>query len=247
MSRDSKNFDSSEKRDKDIISEVEKKVSEIEIPKSELANKIDHTLLSQTVGESDIEALCREAIDHQFHSVCVSPAHVETCADILQDSDVKVDVVIGFPLGQTTPEAKKFEALDALDNGADEVDMVANIGAIKDRSYEYVEREVSMIVDEAEDELVKVILETGHLSDEEIVQSSRRVEKAGADFLKNSTGFGPEGANVPDISLLSDSTGLKVKASGGIRTFDDALRMIIAGADRIGSSSGVEIMETFSD
>lgn len=205
---------------------------------------IDHTLLKADASKEAIIKLCEEAKQYDFASVCVNPCNIETAADILKGTDVKVCCVIGFPLGSMTCEAKVFEARDAVAKGAQEVDMVINVGRLKDGDDEYVTNEIHAIKEAVGDNLLKVILETCLLSDEEIVRACRDAMAAGADFVKTSTGFSTGGATEEAVKLMRETVGdrLGVKASGGIRTPQDFDRMVNAGASRIGTSNGVAIM-----
>lgn len=210
-----------------------------------LSKYIDHTLLKPAVTQDEIFELCQEAMKHNFFSVCINPAWVQTAADILEDSDVKVCTVIGFPLGASTSEVKAFETMNAIQNGADEVDMVINIGALKSGNHDLVYNDVKAVCDAAgTDALVKVIIESGLLDGDEIVSACKLAKKAGADFVKTSTGFNGEGARVEDVALMRMTVGeeMGVKASGGVRSAEDALKMIEGGATRIGASSGIEIV-----
>jgi len=204
---------------------------------------IDHTLLKATATKAEIEKICEEAIAHSFKSVCVNPHFVSYAKELLRDSDVLVCTVIGFPLGANTTEAKAFETMDAVRNGADEIDMVINVGALKEGNYDYVQNDIAE-VKKAANTLLKVILETCYLTNEEIVVACNLAKQAGADFVKTSTGFGTAGATVEHVSLMRKTVGEKmgVKASGGVRSFDDLTKMIQAGATRIGTSSGVKLM-----
>lgn len=207
---------------------------------------IDHTLLKANATKSEIEKLITEAKKYHFASVCVNPTWVGYAAEQLQDTDVKVCTVIGFPLGASTAATKAFEAKDAVKNGATEVDMVINIGAVKDGVYEQVEQDIQAVVEAVQGKaLVKVIIEACLLTDEEKVCVSKLVVKAGADFVKTSTGFSIGGATLEDVALLRKTVGTEfgVKASGGVRSFEDAQRMVAAGATRIGTSSGVKFMQ----
>ncbi|MEE6132018.1 deoxyribose-phosphate aldolase [Priestia aryabhattai] len=212
---------------------------------NEITKMIDHTLLKANATEEQITVLAKEAKEYSFASVCVNPTWVKKAAELLRDAqEVKVCTVIGFPLGANTPEVKAFETTNAIENGADEVDMVINIGALKDKNYELVERDIKAVVDAAKGKaLVKVIIETCLLTDEEKVKACELSVKAGADFVKTSTGFSTGGATVEDIALMRKTVGpdLGVKASGGVRGLEDAKAMIEAGATRIGASSGVSI------
>lgn len=213
------------------------------IDRQQLASMIDHTNLKATACTSDIEQLCREALEFRFASVCVNSLHVPLAAELLKDSGVKVCTVVGFPLGAMSHEAKAAEAACAVADGAEEVDMVIDIAAVKENREDDVLDDISLVVNAAAPALVKVILETCYLSDEEIVSACKIAVKAGASFVKTSTGFGAGGATVEAVSLMRRTVGDKigVKASGGIRTADDALAMIAAGANRLGCSAGIAI------
>lgn len=206
---------------------------------------IDHTLLKADASQEQIETLIEEAKKYDFASVCVNPTWVSFAAQALKATDVKVCTVIGFPLGANTPELKAFETSDAIQNGANEVDMVINIGALKSRNFDLVERDIRAVVEAAKGTLVKVIIETCLLTDDEKVKTCQIAQKAGADFVKTSTGFSTGGATVADVALMRKTVGpdMGVKASGGARSYEDALAFIKAGATRIGASSGVAIME----
>jgi deoxyribose-phosphate aldolase len=206
---------------------------------------IDHTLLKADASQEQIETLIEEAKKYDFASVCVNPTWVNFAAQALKATDVKVCTVIGFPLGANTPELKAFETSDAIQNGANEVDMVINIGALKSRNFDLVERDIRAVVEAAKGTLVKVIIETCLLTDDEKVKACQIAQKAGADFVKTSTGFSTGGATVEDVALMRKTVGpdMGVKASGGARSYEDALAFIKAGATRIGASSGVAIME----
>ena len=206
---------------------------------------IDHTLLKADASQEQIETLIEEAKKYDFASVCVNPTWVNFAAQALKATDVKVCTVFGFPLGAITPELKAFETSDAIQNGANEVDMVINIGALKSRNFDLVERDIRAVVEAAKGTLVKVIIETCLLTDDEKVKACQIAQKAGADFVKTSTGFSTGGATVEDVALMRKTVGpdMGVKASGGARSYEDALAFIKAGATRIGASSGVAIME----
>lgn len=211
-----------------------------------IAGMIDHTLLKPDAVEADITKLAEEAKTYHFASVCVNPAWVKRCAELLAGTDVKVCTVIGFPLGATTSSVKAFETKDAIVNGATEVDMVINVGALKDGNDELVLKDIQAVVDAAEGKaLVKVIIETCLLTDEEKVRACKLAVQAGADFVKTSTGFSTGGATPEDVALMRTTVGdnVGVKASGGVRSLEDLERMVQAGANRIGASSGVKIMQ----
>ena len=206
---------------------------------------IDHTLLKPDASQEQIETLIEEAKKYDFASVCVNPTWVSFAAQALKTTDVKVCTVIGFPLGANTPELKAFETSDAIRNGANEIDMVINIGALKSQNFDLVEKDIRAVVEAAKGTLVKVIIETCLLTDDEKVKACQIAQKAGADFVKTSTGFSTGGATVRDVALMRKTVGpdMGVKASGGARSYEDSLAFIEAGATRIGASSGVAIME----
>ena len=206
---------------------------------------IDHTLLKPDASQEQIETLIEEAKKYDFASVCVNPTWVSFAAQALKTTDVKVCTVIGFPLGANTPELKAFETSDAIRNGANEIDMVINIGALKSQNFDLVEKDIRAVVEAAKGTLVKVIIETCLLTDDEKVKACQIAQKAGAGFVKTSTGFSTGGATVRDVALMRKTVGpdMGVKASGGARSYEDALAFIEAGATRIGASSGVAIME----
>ena len=205
---------------------------------------IDHTALKADTVLSTITKLCEEAKQYDFASVCVNPTWVSYCADYLKETDVKVCTVIGFPLGANTSKVKAFEAKDAIENGADEVDMVINIGALKDGNTELVYNDMKAVVDASNGKCVKVIIETCLLTDEEKVTVCELAKKAGATFVKTSTGFSTGGATPHDVALMKKTVGdaCEVKASGGVRNFEDMMAVIDAGATRIGTSAGVQLM-----
>ncbi|USB34068.1 deoxyribose-phosphate aldolase [Paenibacillus sp. YPG26] len=211
-----------------------------------VAALIDHTLLRADATKDEIKKLTEEAKKYTFASVCVNPAWVAYCAEQLAGTPVKVCTVIGFPLGANTSAVKAFEAANAIENGAGEVDMVINIGALKDGDYELVKQDIKAVVEAAAGKaLVKVIIETSLLTDEEKVRASELAAEAGADFVKTSTGFSTGGATTEDVALMRRTVGdkLGVKASGRVRSLEDMTKMVEAGATRIGASSGVKIME----
>ncbi|MDT2660742.1 deoxyribose-phosphate aldolase [Enterococcus hulanensis] len=207
---------------------------------------IDHTLLKANAQEEQIEKLCYEAQVHKFKSVCVNPCWISKCKELLKDSDVLVCTVIGFPLGASTKEVKLFEAKDAIAKGADELDMVINIGALKDKKFECVEEEIKALAEVAHnaDKVLKVIIETCLLTDSEKSKVSKLALSAGADFVKTSTGFSTGGATVSDVKLMRKAvdSSIGVKASGGVKSAETAQQMIAAGATRLGTSSGIEIV-----
>ena len=211
-----------------------------------IAKYIDHTLLKADARKEDIEKLCSEAFHNGFASVCVNSCWVPLASDLLAGTDVKVCTVVGFPLGAASANAKAAEAADAVKNGADEIDMVINIGMLKSGMMEAVEDDIKEVRNAAKGKILKVIIETCLLSDDEKKAACRAAVDAGADFVKTSTGFSTGGATVHDVALMKEAVsarGLKVKASGGIRNYKDAKAMIDAGADRIGASAGIAIVK----
>lgn len=207
---------------------------------------IDHTALKPNTNKESILKLIAEAKTYDFASVCVNPCWVALAHQELKNTDVKVCTVIGFPLGANTTEVKVFETKDAIEKGAQEIDMVINIAMLKDKEYDYVENEIHQIVEAAKDKaIVKVIIETCLLTDEEKIKACEFSQKAGADFVKTSTGFSTGGATVHDIALMRKTVGAEmgVKASGGVHTHEEALAMVEAGATRIGASAGVKLLK----
>lgn len=209
-----------------------------------LAKYIDHTILKPDATVEQVKKICAEAREYDFMSVCVNSTHTALVSKALEGSDVKTCTVVGFPLGAMTPEVKAFETKTAVALGADEIDMVINVGALKDGNHDLVEKDIKAVVDASGDALVKVILETCLLTKEEIVKASELSVAAGADFVKTSTGFSTGGATVEDVALMKKTVGdaAKVKASGGVRSYEDAMAVIEAGAERIGASAGVAIV-----
>ena len=205
---------------------------------------IDHTILKPESTQEQVEKILSEAKEYDFASVCVNPTWVSLAAESLKDSDVKVCTVIGFPLGANTSAVKAFETEDAIANGADEIDMVINIGALKAGNDALVLDDIKAVVDASGDKLVKVIIEACLLTDDEKVRACQLSKEAGADYVKTSTGFSTGGATVADVALMRKTVGpdMGVKASGGARSYEDAIAFIEAGASRIGASSGVAIM-----
>jgi deoxyribose-phosphate aldolase len=209
------------------------------------SNLIDHTLLSPDTKEKDIINLCQEAKQYGFASAVVNPAWVSLSAELLRNSNVNVCTVIGFPLGANTPETKAFETINAIENGATEVDTVINIGALKDKNDELVEKDIRSVVEAAKGKaLVKVIIEAALLTNEEKERACQISVKAGADYVKTSTGFSLHGATVEDVAIMRKAVGpnIGVKASGGVRNVEDIKAMIDAGASRIGTSSAIKIL-----
>ena len=217
-----------------------------ELKDKNVAGMIDHTLLKPDATPEEIRVLCKEAKDYSFASVCINPSYVSLSKKLLRGTNVKICTVIGFPLGATSTEVKRYETEQVIENGADEVDMVINIGQLKGGNYEYVEQDVKAVVNAAKKRnvLSKVIFEIALLTDEEKVKAALICKKAGADFVKTSTGFSTGGATVGDVALMKYVVGSKigVKAAGGIRSKEDADAMIASGADRIGASASVKIV-----
>ncbi len=206
---------------------------------------IDHTVLKADTPLETVKRICDEAIEYGFASVCINPCHVAYCADYLKDSDVNVCTVIGFPLGANTSAVKAFETKDAIANGADEIDMVMNIGALKDKNYDLVRNDVKAVVEAANGTLVKVILETCLLTEDEIKKACELCVEAKADYVKTSTGFSTRGATIEDVQIMKAAVQgkAKVKAAGGVRTHEDMVKIVEAGADRIGTSAGCSLVE----
>ncbi len=217
----------------------------MEITKKNIAGMIDHTLLKQDASEAQIAKICEEALEYHFASVCVNPGYVAQCAEALKGSGVEVCTVIGFPLGATTSASKAFEAKDAIANGATEVDMVINVGKVKSGNWDFVKDDIAAVVAAADKKaVVKVIIETCLLTDEEKVKVCELAKEAGADFVKTSTGFSKWGAKPEDVALMRKTVGpdMGVKASGGIHNLEEALSMIEAGASRLGCSAGIAVV-----
>lgn len=211
----------------------------------QLSRYIDHTLLKADAQLAQIEKLCAEAKQHNFFSVCVNTSYAKVCADLLRDSTVKVCCVIGFPLGAMDSQSKAFETQTAISHGAQEIDMVIQIGALKDRRLAYVRDDIKAVVEAAQGSIVKVIIETSLLNQEEKILACQAALEAGAHFVKTSTGFGGGGSSVEDVKLMKSVVGslMEVKASGGIKDADQARAMIEAGATRLGTSSGITIIK----
>lgn len=210
----------------------------------ELNNYIDHTNLKQVATLKDIEKLCNEAIKYHFASVCVPPYYVKLAKELVKDTPVSVCTVIGFPNGYQTREVKVFEAINAIENGADEIDMVININALKNKDYDYVKEEIEEIRDSIDGYILKVIIETCYLDELEISKMTEICNETFVNFIKTSTGFGSRGASIEDLKIINEHKNdiLEIKASGGIKTLTDVEKFIKEGATRIGTSSGVEIM-----
>ncbi|MBM7623166.1 deoxyribose-phosphate aldolase [Sporohalobacter salinus] len=220
------------------------------IKPKDMAKMLDHTILKPDATIEEVKEKCEEAKKYNFVSVCINPCYVPLVTELLKDSSIKVCTVVGFPLGGSTTEVKAFETKNAIRNGAEEIDMVANISAIKSGEFGIVRDDIKTVVDATKvagvtrDVITKVIIEACYLTKEEKIKVSEIIKDVGADFVKTSTGLGTEGATTEDVSLIRKTVGrpIGVKASGGIRNFDDALDMLDAGANRIGSSSGVAIV-----
>jgi len=210
----------------------------------QLNQLIDHTLLKPTATPEDIESLCKEAIAHQFIAVCIPPSYLKHAKSVLKDSNVKLATVIGFPLGAMTTEAKVFEAKDALANGADEIDMVINIGMLKGGDTKYIESEITEIKNTIGSKILKVIIETCYLTDAEKEAACKAAFNAKADFVKTSTGFGTGGATFDDVKLMKKIAGdkMQIKASGGIKDRETAIKYIELGVSRLGTSSGIKLI-----
>ena len=217
--------------------------------KEELARMIDYTNLKAYVTSGDMKKLCDEALKYHFAMVAINSVQVKRCSEYLKQTDVHVGAAIGFPLGQQTIETKAFETEDAIKNGANEIDYVINITELKEKNYVYIKKEMKTIVDICHkyNVISKVIFEICYLSDDEIVKMSEIAREVKPDFIKTSTGFGSSGATLDAVRLMKKTVGetVKVKAAGGIRTLEDALAFVAAGAERIGTSKGVEIIESF--
>lgn len=216
------------------------------ISREYIASIIDHTVLKAATTPDEIKRVCREARENNFASVCINPCYVKLASHELKGCNVKTCTVIGFPLGASNSDVKAFEARKAIEDGAAEVDMVINIGMLKAGEYDYVKNDIKAVVDAAANQaIVKVIIETCLLTDDEKIMACKLAKKAGADFVKTSTGFSKWGAKVCDVKLMRDTVGQKmgVKASGGVHNFEEAKEMIEAGANRIGASSSLKIIE----
>lgn len=210
----------------------------------EINKYIDHTVLKATTTPKDIEKLCNEAKEYKFYSVCVNGCYVSLCKKLLVNTDVKVAAVIGFPLGAMSTEAKVYETKKCIEDGANEIDMVINVGMLKAKEYDYVREEIRQIKEAIGTNVLKVIIETCYLTDDEKVKACELAVEAKADFVKTSTGFGTNGATFEDVALMKKNVGnrAKVKASGGVKTYETAAKYIELGAERLGTSSGIQIM-----
>lgn len=217
----------------------------IDLDENDIAKLIDHTLLRADARQNEIRKLCEEARKYGFKSVCVASGNVELCRKLLRSSGVKICCVVGFPLGSVSTETKVFEAKQAIRHGADEIDMVMNIGALKSGNRGFVYRDILKIRQAAKKKILKLIIETCYLTRNEKIEACLIAKKAGVDFVKTSTGFGPKGAQAADVRLIKKAVGgrIGVKASGGIKTLEDARRMIKAGASRLGTSASVSIIK----
>ena len=210
----------------------------------EINKLIDHTNLSMTATKEDIKKLCEEAIKYKFASVCVNPCYVELASELLEGSNIDITCVVGFPLGANKTITKEYEAIAAIEDGADEIDMVINVGALKDKDYEYIKHEIETIRDSIDGKILKVIIETCYLTKEEIIKMTEICNETFVNFIKTSTGFGPKGADIEDVKLMNEHKNevLEIKASGGIKCMCDVEKFYEAGATRIGTSNGVKIM-----
>lgn len=206
---------------------------------------IDHTNLKMDATIQDIERLCEEAKKYHFETVCVHPYYVPFAKKCLENTTIHVCTVVGFPLGMNTKEVKVYEAIEAVNEGADEIDMVINVGALKDRDYDYIKDEIEEVRDAIDGKVLKVIIETCYLTKDEMIKMTEICNETYVNFIKTSTGFGPKGAEVEDVALLYENKNdiLEIKAAGGIHTLAEAEKFIEAGATRIGTSHGVDIME----
>lgn len=214
-----------------------------------IARFIDHTILKADASKEEVLEICKEAKEYEFASVCVNPSYIKLVEEALKDSGVKITCVVGFPLGANTSSVKEFETKQAIKDGADEIDMVINIAALKNRDLNMVKEDIEKVVEAAKNKTVKVIIEACLLTDEEKVIACKIAKSAGADFVKTSTGFSTGGATIEDVRLMKSTVGenIGVKASGGVRTLKDLEDFIEAGANRIGASASVAIMKEFED
>ena len=215
----------------------------------EIGKYIDHTNLKMDATSKDIAKLCHEAMEYNFETVCVHPCYTSLAKELLEGSNVGVTTVIGFPLGMNTPKTKAFEAVEAIEMGADEIDMVINVGALKDKDYEYVQKEIEEIRDSIDGKTLKVIIETSLLTEDEIIKMTEICNKTYVNFIKTSTGFSSRGASIQDVELINKykGEGLEIKASGGIHTYKQMNDLIEAGATRIGTSNSVDIVTNICD
>ncbi len=210
----------------------------------EIGKYIDHTNLKMDATEKDIAKLCQEAIEYNFENVCVHPYYVSLAKELLKDTNIGICTVVGFPLGMNTPKVKAYEAIEAIENGADEIDMVINVGALKDKDYDYVKSEIEEIRDQIDGKTLKVIIETSLLTKDEIIKMTEICNDTFVNFIKTNTGFGSRGVTLEDVKLINEHKNevLEIKASGGINTFSQMNKLIEAGATRIGTSHSVDIV-----
>lgn len=211
----------------------------------EIGKYIDHTNLKMEATSKDIAKLCEEAIEYGFETVCVNPCYVNLAKELLENTNIGVCTVIGFPLGTSTPKVKQYEAIDAVENGADEIDMVINVGALKDKDYDYVKKEIEEIRDAIDGKILKVIIETALLTKEEIIKMTEICNETFVNFIKTNTGFSKRGVTLEDVQIINEYKNevLEIKASGGVTTFKQMDELIKAGASRIGTSHSVEIVK----
>lgn len=215
----------------------------------EVGKYIDYTNLKMDAKEKDIVNLCNDAIKYNFETVCVQPYYVSLAHDLLKETNIGVCTVVGFPLGMNTPKVKSFEAIDAIENGVDEIDMVINVGALKDKDYDYVKEEIEEVRDNIDGKTLKVIIETSLLTKEEIIKMTEICNETFVNFIKTNTGFGKRGVSLEDVKLINKHKNevLEIKASGGIKDFKFMNELIEAGATRIGTSNGVEIVTNMEE
>lgn len=211
----------------------------------EINKYIDHTNLKMDATSEDIAKLCKEAIEYDFYAVCVHPSYVALAKDLLKDTNILVATVVGFPLGMNTPKTKAFEAIDTVEMGADEIDMVINVGALKEKEYDYVKEEIEEVRDSIDGKTLKVIIETSLLTEEEIIKMTEICNETFVNFIKTSTGFGERGVSLEDIDIINSHKNdvLEIKASGGIKTLEFTDELIRKGVSRIGTSNGATIMK----
>ena len=215
----------------------------------EIGKYIDHTNLKMDATVKDITKLCEEAIKYKFENVCVHPYYVSLAKELLKDTNIGVCTVVGFPLGMNTPKVKSFEAIDAAENGADEIDMVINVGALKDKDYDYVKKEIELIRDDIDGKVLKVIIETSLLTKEEIKKMTQICNETFVNYIKTNTGFGKRGVSKEDIDTINKYKNelLEIKAAGGIKTFKQMNELIEKGVSRIGTSSSIEISTSIKE
>lgn len=215
----------------------------------EIGKYIDHTNLKMDATTKDITKLCEEAIKYKFENVCVHPYYVSLAKELLKDTNIGICTVIGFPLGMNTPKVKSFEAIDAVENGADEIDMVINVGALKDKDYDYVKKEIELIRDDIDGKVLKVIIETSLLTKEEIKKMTEICNETFVNYIKTNTGYGKRGVSKEDIDIINKYKNdlLEIKASGGIKTFKQMNELIEKGVSRIGTSSSIDIIKNIKE